>query len=83
MQKAAFLMRLPLFAVISVVRKFNLKTSIGGVILAKRRIDDNETPFLRWRYAVSITAKRRLSLHETKLNTNLHFADPRRETFQE
>ena len=43
MQKAAFLMHLPLFAVISVVRKFNLKTSIGGVILAKRRINLNET----------------------------------------
>ena len=43
MQKAAFLMRFPLFAVISVVRKFNLKTSTGGDFLAKRRINLNET----------------------------------------
>ena len=45
MQKAAFLMRFPLFAVISAVRKFNLKTSIGGGILAKRRINLSETAF--------------------------------------
>ena len=58
MQKAAFLMHLPLFAVISVVRKFNLKTSFGEGFLAKRRIDDNDTPFLRWRYGSSHSMKR-------------------------
>ena len=33
-----------------------LKTSIGGVILAKRRIDDNETPFQSQRNAGSFSA---------------------------
>ena len=43
MQKAALLMRFRLFAVISVVRNFYLKTSIERGILAKRRINLNET----------------------------------------
>ena len=42
-KKPLFLMHFPLFAVISAVRKFSLKTSIGGGILAKRRINLNET----------------------------------------
>jgi len=43
MQKAVVLMCISLFAVISVVRKFNLKTLIEGGFLAKRRINLNET----------------------------------------
>ena len=39
-------MLFPLFAVISVVRKFNLKTSTGLVYLAKRSINHSETPSL-------------------------------------
>ena len=38
-------MPFPLFDVITVVLEFNLKTSIGGGILAKRRIELNETAY--------------------------------------
>ena len=43
MHETAFLMRSPLFSVIIVVMKFNLKTSIGGGILAKCRLNHHET----------------------------------------
>ena len=43
MHESAFLMRFHLFAVISVVRKLYLKTSIERGFLAKRRINLNET----------------------------------------
>ena len=70
--EAAFLMLFPLFAAITVVLKFNLKTSIGGGILAKRRLNHHETAS-RWRQnSVSITAKRCISWHETRLRTILH-----------
>jgi len=59
MQKAAFLMHFLLFAVKSVVRKFNLKTSIGGGILAKHRINLNETASQSHQNAVSTGTIRR------------------------
>ena len=72
MHETAFLMRSPLFSVIIVVMKFNLKTSIGGGFVAKRRLNHHETAS-RWRQnSVSITAKRCISWHETRLRTNLH-----------
>ena len=37
-------MLFPLFAVINVVLKFNLKTSFGGGFVTKRRLNLNETP---------------------------------------
>ena len=43
MHETAFLMLFPLFAAITVVLKFNLKTSFGGVILAKQHLNHHET----------------------------------------
>ena len=57
MHETAFLMLFPLFAVITVVLKFNLKTSIGGGILAKRRLNHHETASRRRQNGVSIVVK--------------------------
>ena len=54
MYEAPFFMPFPLFAVMTVILKINLKTSIGGVILAKRRIELNETAYQSQRNGVSL-----------------------------